>query len=70
MTEREKIAYLIAFWHGSKITLVHNGAHTIASQRGYGKWDDAATCYAQAHLREYLQAADAVIRHYNPDYIG
>lgn len=71
MTDRrEKIARLIAFWHGAKITLIRNGSHTVAAQHGYGQWGDAPERYSAAHWQEYLPAVDAVIKFMEPDYVG
>lgn len=66
MTDRiEQLARLIAFWHGQKITIIQSrdrgGALTIAAQRGYGKWSHSPQRYADAHWREYRDAAEAAI---------
>lgn len=74
MTDRrEKIARMIAFWHGQKITVVKpgRGALTVAAVRGYDSGGGYETeRYASAHWQEYLSAADAVIRFMEPDYVG
>jgi hypothetical protein len=73
MTDRrEEIARLIAYWHGAKITVVRQGrALTVAAQRGYDSgWHWEIDRYVDAHWKEYLPAAEAVISFMEPDYVG
>jgi hypothetical protein len=53
----EKIARVIAHFHGSKIVV--DGA-TIAARRGYGSFGHSSESYANNHWKEYEQAAEAV----------
>lgn len=58
----ERLAREIAFWHGQKITHHerHEGAVTVASSRGFGRWADAPTKYSEAHWQEYRCAAERI----------
>lgn len=59
----EKLARQVAFWHGQKI-VYHKpgeGAMTVASMHGYGKWADAADRYARDHWQQYRAIAENVV---------
>lgn len=74
-TERiERIARLIAFWHGQRIVSIGPypyGARTIAARRGFNSgWSWELDRYVDAHWPEYTSAATALIREFEPDYVG
>jgi|WetSurMetagenome_2_1015567.scaffolds.fasta_scaffold00090_47 hypothetical protein len=53
----EKLARLIAHYHGSKMIV---GNETLAARRGYGSFGHSSENYADNHWKEYVQAAEAV----------
>ena len=61
--ETERVAKLIAFWHGQKIAYVKpgEGALTVAAVAGYGRFANAPEHYMEAHWEEYSSAAHVVI---------
>jgi hypothetical protein len=63
MTERERIAKSIAYWHGQKIVQhTAEGALTQAARAGYGSFgSSSADQYAASHWQQYTSAADAMI---------
>jgi hypothetical protein len=60
----EYFARLIAFWHGQRLVcFTRDGAKTVAALRGYDSgWAWETDRYVDAHWREYVPAAQAVIR--------
>lgn len=54
----EELSRKIAFWHGQRIT---GPTRTVATDRGYGSFYDAADKYARNHYQEYTAAAEAVL---------
>lgn len=73
MTDRrEKIARLMAYWHGQKIVAVRQGRSlTVAAYVGFDSgWAWELDRYVDARWKEYLPAVDAVIKFMEPDYVG
>jgi hypothetical protein len=60
----ERIARLIAYWHGQKMVYHHSGkSMTVAALRGYDSgWAWEVDRYADARWREYVPAAEAIIQ--------
>lgn len=63
----EGLARLIARMHGSAMTYKPPGElmQTVASQKGFGHWGHSADDYAEAHWRQYVQAARAAVQFLN-----
>jgi hypothetical protein len=62
MKDIERIAKLIALYHGSKMVLRRDGETlTVAALAGYGSWGHSAEKYAEAKWQQYDGAAQAVI---------
>lgn len=63
----EKLAKLIAFWHGQKMVV---NSKTVATLHGYGQFGDSSERYMHAHWQEYVSAAEAVIREFEPEVVA
>jgi hypothetical protein len=59
----ERLARLIAYWHGQRIVVLRGGGNlTVAGLRGYNSgWAWETDRYVDAHWREYVPAAMAVL---------
>jgi hypothetical protein len=59
----ERLARLIAFWHGQRIVFFREGrAMTVAGSRGFSSgFAHETDRYVESHWREYVDAARAVM---------
>lgn len=59
----ERLARLMAFWHGQKIVFRRDGqTMTVAGSRGFSSGYAYETGrYVESHWREYVEAARAVM---------
>lgn len=62
----EKLARIIAHFHGSKIVV---DGETVAARRGYGSFGHSSDTYSNNHWREYIQAAEAVFNVISNDIV-
>lgn len=64
----EKVARAIAAGHGAKMTYPPPGGQmqTVASERGFGHWGDAAQRYSEARWWDYRLAAELALVVANP----
>jgi hypothetical protein len=58
---RQQLAEMVALWHGQKLTHTNREEmQTVASSRGYGRWGDSSSRYAERHWQEYTSVADFI----------
>lgn len=68
-TEIERIAKLIAFWHGQKMIYRNkDGMQTVASSHGYGNRGDSPDQYMHAHWQEYTSAAERILEEFQAKF--
>lgn len=60
--EIERIASIIAFWHGQKVIYYKDGPHTVASMHGYGDLPSGRDRYMSRHWEEYTAAAIQIVK--------
>lgn len=62
----EYYARAMALWHGQKMVAVIKGENqTVASLRGFGRWDDSSERYADKHWEEYKSCGEWIMRRFH-----
>jgi hypothetical protein len=65
----EKLAKLIAYWHGQKVLFIHpvDGKVTVAGFRDNNRsgFPEVTDRYTAIHWEEYTSAAERVKEHFN-----
>lgn len=65
----ERLAKLIAFWHGQKVQYIDrlDGKITVAAARlrDHSGYPDVTDRYVDGHWQEYTSAAEQVKEHFN-----